>query len=178
MVIRTVFTLEHPKDNAKVNKHGKDLLSLCKAANLIICNGRLGLDKGVGKFTCFTSRGRGVVDYLVASHSSIEYISNFDIDPLRVESDHCPVVFTFKFKPEHRPSVHKSKPPGQNFSYYKWDSARIFQYYEELTSNVACEKLADFLCMLTADATAEEVCDKFYAYLDHEIGRASCRERV
>ena len=53
------------QDSAKMNKYGKELSNLCKSANLIICNGRFGPEKGIGKFTRFTPRGRNVVDYLI-----------------------------------------------------------------------------------------------------------------
>ena len=57
-------------------------MDLCKRTGLRILNGRIGSDKGVGKFTCHTHRGQSVVDYVLASTDSLQLFCFFDIgDP-------------------------------------------------------------------------------------------------
>ena len=46
----------------KKNNFGNRLLELCRCNNLFICNGRVGNDKGIGKFT---SKNSNVVDYAI-----------------------------------------------------------------------------------------------------------------
>ena len=64
-----------------LNKNGKGLISLCQTMNLRILNGRFGLDKGVGGFTCHTSNGDSTVDYIIVSDNLIPRVSDFFIDP-------------------------------------------------------------------------------------------------
>ena len=101
------------------------------------------------------------------------YVDNFCVGTLRTESDHCPLLFTLNIKPGLSPQVNPN-PPGYCMKYYKWDTARIFKYFEELTSDIACEKLADFLCMINSEITAEEACENFYNYLEHAIKNTFC----
>ena len=82
------------QDKSTLNKHGKDLLRLCQTANLVICNGRTGKDKNAGNYTCFTARRKSVVDYLISCLPGLQYITNFLVDTLRPDSDHCPLLFT------------------------------------------------------------------------------------
>ena len=37
-----------------INTYGRELLNLCVSSNLCIVNGRIGRDKDVGAFTCYT----------------------------------------------------------------------------------------------------------------------------
>ena len=75
-----------------VNTFGRHLLYLCIAQNLLIANGRLGKDKD-GIFTCSTHTGSSVVDYLLFPYNLINQLSNFEIDTLSPNSDHCPLTF-------------------------------------------------------------------------------------
>ena len=63
------------------NKLGEKLLSVFKSNNSIILNGRSGNDAGVGKFTF---RNTSVIDYVIVSPESAQYVQNFqivDLDP-------------------------------------------------------------------------------------------------
>ena len=54
-------------EDEKVNNYGKELIDLGISSRLRIMNGRIGMDKGQGVFTCVTPRGSSVVDYSVRS---------------------------------------------------------------------------------------------------------------
>jgi hypothetical protein len=53
-------------DNRK-NNFGNRLLELCRCNNIFICNGRIGDDKGIGKFT---SKNVSVVELVLKSNNS------------------------------------------------------------------------------------------------------------
>ena len=88
-----------------INTYGKELLNLCVSSNLRIVNGRIGRDKDVGAFTCYTPRGSSVVDYFVASNHFFESIFDLSIGDLTVYSDHCPIILDIVTRREVQPTV-------------------------------------------------------------------------
>ena len=79
-----------------IDRYGRRLLDLCKSTDLLIANGRLGDDKDTGKFTYVTSRGRGVVDYLLLPVQTFDYVSHFSICDIDEHSDHSALYFCLK----------------------------------------------------------------------------------
>ena len=82
------------------NKYGDNLLNLCKAVPLRICNGRK-LGDILGSFTCFTSNGQSCVDYCLSSPSLYKNIKTLSVGtPVLTLSDHCPLtaVVSVNFK--------------------------------------------------------------------------------
>ena len=77
-----------------INTNGRKLLDFCKLNSLRICNGRLGKDKGGGKYTYVGGAGSSVVDYVLVSESIINLISKFNIGDPNILSDHCAVYFS------------------------------------------------------------------------------------
>lgn len=65
----------YSQDNKPVNDYGHKLLQLC--IWLRIANGRIGDDKGVGKFTCVKHNGSSVVDYVVCAPELFTRITRF-----------------------------------------------------------------------------------------------------
>ena len=76
-----------------VNSSGQMLIDTCIATGLRILNGRLGLDKGIGKTTCNTSRGSSVVDYILAQTDILKHIIGFELCGSLLLSDHSPITF-------------------------------------------------------------------------------------
>ena len=76
------------QDKGKVNTLDYQLIESCKSNSMIILNGRIGLDKGVGRTT---SKDCSLVDYIISSPAMVSYFKRFevlDFDP--VYSDvHC-----------------------------------------------------------------------------------------
>ena len=54
-------------DKAPMNKYGSRLIEFCKVTDMLIFNGRLGDDFGVGEFTRDDTTGRSVVDYAIGT---------------------------------------------------------------------------------------------------------------
>ena len=51
----------------KINEYGRKLVNLCISSNLRIINGRLGMDRDIGKYNCIKKNGSSVVDYILCS---------------------------------------------------------------------------------------------------------------
>ena len=66
------------QDNT-INTNGRKLLNFCKLNSLRIANGRLGLDKGVAKYTCVGSTSSSVIDYVIGNPSLFDVICDFII---------------------------------------------------------------------------------------------------
>ena len=79
-------------EDKKVNNYGKELINLCISSRLRIMNGRIGMDKGQGVFTCITPRGSTVVDYSVASIDLFKLIADFNVGEISSLSDHRPLT--------------------------------------------------------------------------------------
>ena len=49
-------------------------------SDMKILNGRIGKDKSLGNFTCYTTRGSSTIDYAIASTELFPKFSDFYID--------------------------------------------------------------------------------------------------
>ena len=82
-------------DRRPLNNHGICLLELCKNTELVILNGRIGEDKGIGRYTSFNNKSNGVLDYMLTSPSLLKNIEWFKIHDPFPESDHAPLELRF-----------------------------------------------------------------------------------
>ena len=84
-------------DKHRANNYGHKVIEMCKACNLLILNGRVGVDKLYGRCTC---NDKSVVDYVLADTHLITLVSEFEVlDYEPVLSDvHSPIVFKFMNK--------------------------------------------------------------------------------
>ena len=88
----TIGTTMRGNLDTVTNKYGDNLLSLCKAVPLRICNGRK-LGDILGNFTCFTSNGQSCVDYCLSSPRLYKSIKTLSVGtPVLTLSDHCPLT--------------------------------------------------------------------------------------
>ena len=76
------------KDKEVDNKHGTQLLDLCKSTGMLILNGRMGRDKGIGEFTRDDTTGRSVVDYMIGTPRLFDLVQHFQVLDKFPESDH------------------------------------------------------------------------------------------
>ena len=90
----------HPKDKAAVNRHGHELINLCKDTGtcMLILKGRVGDYKGVGEYTREDTMGRSVVDYVITCPKPFAMFSQFKVLPKLPESDHKAIAFTIDNK--------------------------------------------------------------------------------
>ena len=71
------------------------MLSICKAFDLIVANGRCPGDM-IGNFTCHTKRGASVVDLIIIDSQIFNLISKVKVLPPSFVSAHSPVSFSLK----------------------------------------------------------------------------------
>ena len=92
----TVATVPRCNLDTVTNKYGDNLLQLCKAVPLRICNGRK-LGDILGSFTCITANGMSCVDYCLASPKLYNSVKTLTVgDSVLTLSDHCPVHATLQ----------------------------------------------------------------------------------
>ena len=82
------------QDNV-INNMGNELISFCRTSDMLIVNGRVGTDAGVGRTTC---KNVSVVDYAIVSKDLFHCIHDFAVmDFNEILSDvHCPIVIHFQ----------------------------------------------------------------------------------
>jgi len=73
------------------NRQGLQLLDLCKATELRICNGRI---EQQGAFTYCGGTGSSTIDYLLCSQDDLSCITGFEVLDFNIFSDHAPLYFT------------------------------------------------------------------------------------
>ena len=73
------------------NNIGSKMLDFCKTADVVIVDGRAGLDASIGRCTC---KNVSVVDYALVSSNLFSFIGVFAVlDFCELYSDiHCPIV--------------------------------------------------------------------------------------
>ena len=89
------------EDMRPMNNNGRLLLDVCKISGLIIVNGRLGDDKGIGRATRVMGDHSTVVDYVIATPKLFDQITHFLIHDKLPESDHLPLIFKIKCNGTH-----------------------------------------------------------------------------
>ena len=98
--------------------HAHELISFCKSTGYRIANGRAGLDKEHGNFTCYKPNGNSTVDYLLAKEKDFDKISNLDTGELNEYSNHCFLSLKIKrnipYAEENTNSSNKRSEETQN----------------------------------------------------------------
>ena len=70
----------YSKDTSRINKNGANLLELYQTVSLLMINGRLGSDKGIGEFTQVGTTGCSTVDYMLCSPDLFSQITYLNIE--------------------------------------------------------------------------------------------------
>ena len=73
--------IRYSEDKSRVNNHGAQLIELCKTIGLLLINGSLGDDKGIGEFTRVDTTGCSTVDYMFCNPELFDIIEDFMILP-------------------------------------------------------------------------------------------------
>ena len=81
-------SLSRVSQDRVVNRNGRKLLEFCKLNSLRVCNGRVGMDSGVGKYTFVGSSGCSVIDYIIVNPRLLEAMSSFQVCDPNILSDH------------------------------------------------------------------------------------------
>ena len=108
------YPLTRISEDNTVNEYGRELLQLCKGSQLRIVNGRVGNDKGKGKYMCFTRHGNSVVDYVITSPDFVDSFHQFEVGTLSEISDHCPLLFEVWVESYTKPMSQRNSQSGCN----------------------------------------------------------------
>ena len=108
-----------------MNVNGSDRLQFCKLSGFRILNGRIGKDNRIGKYTYCGSSGRSVVGYVLCKQRDFSYITNFEVLPETIYSDHCQLQLSMKFQM-------KNISITNNVSINRLDNEKVDAYQNEL----------------------------------------------
>ena len=128
------FTHRYIQDK-NANTIGKHLADLCMINNLKILNrGKIG--DFLGKYTCHHYNGSSTVDYIITETDLLDKVRYFQVLPLTLFSDHCPIIANIEIKSINS----KSKNTDQKYrikspSYFKWDINSKQKILKYLNSN-------------------------------------------
>jgi exonuclease III len=105
------------EDNKSSNFFGEQLLTLCGAFDLVICNG-VARWANSGNFTCNTYNGASVVDYAICSHGLCEKMEEVLIGEQlwELKSDHKPIYLSLTWAEQQQHGTknqHIRQPPSK-----------------------------------------------------------------
>ena len=159
-------------DDRPMNNHGKCLIELCKATDLIILNGRIGEDAGTGRCTHFNSKSHGVLDYMLASPLLLHKIKRFKICEPFPDSDHAPlelkIACTFdKFNNNSLISPHVWEKQLK----YVWQRADLCKLKTAITDFTSMEYRNDYTQSLSRIDNTDLVAKKFDSFISQACQR-------
>ena len=153
-------TCRHNVD-VKVNNHGRNLLQLCKATGLQICNGRLE-HFTTNKYTYYKQDKRSTIDYLIAPQQMFDKISNFEVGERNMYSDHCTLTFKIPHLTNNKTKLRCNTPK----QIYRWNKTAKAAYCRDLNSSTCNEMFGDFLCDIVDSALSnDDIVKRFYDVL-------------
>jgi len=123
------------------------LLDLCKQTGLRILNGRVGDDKGIGRYTFVGSSGSSfIVDYVITTQNLFSFVDTFVVNEPNILSDHCLINFSFTFNRKSTSHILTENISHNGISYkYVWNKNKIEQYNERLSNDVTRQKFSSFI---------------------------------
>ena len=77
----------------KVNDYGVKLIQLCYACDLVIMNGRAGVDRSKGSTTFCNHNGESTIDYVICDKCVMYKMKNVKVHDINELSDHSIVSF-------------------------------------------------------------------------------------
>ena len=97
---------------------------------MVILNGRLSHDQGIGRFTWDDTTGRSVVDYAIGSPRILKSVDYFELLCKFPESDHRPVSL----------SLTCNKSTFKNVAYYddEWEPCYTYFWSPDRLDNFVC----------------------------------------
>ena len=164
--------------------YGRKLLDLCISTGLRIVNGRVGNDKGVGKYTCITHRGSSVVDYVLSMPGFFDKIMEFTVEDPTPFSDHN--IITWQLEVNLKSNYLVRDYGLEDYKCHKvrttsWDSAKAQLYTDALKAEVVTEKLDNLMDLVTncdwhdsVDNVVTEFTDVLLQAADPLFGKFKC----
>ena len=158
-------------DTRKIDKHGRDPLDLCKSTNMVILNGRIGLDKGIGHFTRVDTTGCSVVDYLLSSICMIDEVKHFAVQPKLPESDHLALTYCFKLNRKRSGALTQTRTHWSPIYKYKWNDETLPKIRNALLDGISEPYRTAFRNTIINMESSNQVASKFAEYINQTIER-------
>ena len=131
-------------------------------------NGRMGNDRGIGKFTCVTENGCSVVDYVLCRPELMHFFNSFVVLEPNILSVHCAINFSFG-KLKHIDDV-ADDDTSQHIEYtYKWNADGKEEFIQSLRSDVIQDRLnsiANDLQFIESQTDIDSNLSTFYEIID------------
>ena len=112
------------QDQWNEDNYGKMLLELCKAADMLILNGKLGADKGIGRCTRMADNSASVVDYDIVTPDLFDDVGQFQVNNKFPECDHLPITFSIKNNLIMTKDADSEVPGWEPTKRYKWSPSQ------------------------------------------------------
>ena len=127
----------HSMDACHMNSHGRDLIEFCKCVGLLIVNGRVEEDHGIGEFTRVDTTGSSLVDYVISSPGLFKQFRSFQVLIKLPESDNKPLSYSIDCdRIESKRGDHESVSWNTQMK-YKWTHADLANIKPALTDDIA-----------------------------------------
>ena len=144
--------------------NGKRLLELCKTTQLLIANGRIGHDTGLGEYTFIGCNGRSVVDYLLLSRDYFDNVVNFQICAPTEFSDHSGLSFEIKCYLNEAENI--ANESHSSIKKLKWSCDKIEGFRQTLRENHMCyNEVSAMLDNSNTLDSVDQAVDKFSTLL-------------
>ena len=92
----------HTKDKGRrKNTWGSKLLHFYGEYGLVMVNGRVGKDKGIGEFTCLSGKNPSLIDYILVDGCLLSCSVDFEVLEI-VGSDHLPLLLEIRVEDRQR----------------------------------------------------------------------------
>ena len=134
---------------ARTNRHGNQLIELCKSIALLMINGRVEQDNGIGDFTGVDTTGRSTVDYMICNPEFLSIIHDFMIEPQFPESDHCGLSIKIHCKSCSTSNVETSYYDWASFKKYRWSSNDLLNLNYVMKDAISEQHREEFLAALS-----------------------------
>ena len=165
-------------DKSHINRHGSQLIELCKSVGIVIFYGRIGTDKGVGEYTRVDATDCSVADYMIGSPSLLDRIINFTIMSKFPESDHRPIACSIccSARPNEMEVEHGTD--WLSFDKYQWSPSGL-----DKARTVLCDQQSEgyrsyVIDALVSHAETNEVAIAFDQYIRQAIDRTCTKVQV
>ena len=162
------------KDTVRANKHGVNLLEFCKTVGLLIINGRLGSDKGVGELTRVDTTGCSVVDYMICNPDLFSQITHFGIEQKVPESDHCGLSISIKSDKSIKYNTPNNRPDWIHHKKYLWSTSDLQTLKHVLCDNQSSQYRQNLINALVELEDTNHIASRFNDYVTQAVDRV-CR---
>ena len=158
------------EDEGHVNNNGLLLLDFCKQTGLRIMNGRVGNDRGIGRYTFVGSRGRSLVDYVLCSQNMFQFANTFEVQEPNILSDHCLIKFGFAFSCDRVNNQEQDQYETIN-SKYKWNSKHKEDFINSIQQNTVIGQLNSLNTNISSCSNGEEIesCVSSFVHIIDEV---------